>query len=55
MSSIGALDGRVYGNAERGKSSNILFKCAGVCRKVFMRRKLGWIDEDREDGEVILG
>ena len=39
---------------ERRKEGEILRKSAWVCCKVFMRRKLRWVDKDRYYSQVIL-
>jgi len=40
---------------ERRKKGEILRKSTRVCCKVFVRRKLRWVDKDRYHGQVILG
>jgi len=40
---------------ERRKKGEILRKSAWVCCKVFVRRKLRWVDKDRHYSQVILG
>ena len=39
---------------EGRKKGEILWKGARVCCKVFVRRKLRWVDKDRYYGQVIF-
>jgi hypothetical protein len=50
-------DGRCIGRnsyAQSGEEVKVSLQRTGVCAEILMRRKLGWVHEDGDDGEVVL-